>query len=80
MKAYILYFDADTGAREEWNVFYSNPEVFLDKELANKRKKWLDDNKPSGYGLHFIEVDVEESLVESLPKWVEEYEEEYEEE
>lgn len=27
---YLLYYDTDSGAREEWNTFYTPCEVFLD--------------------------------------------------
>ena len=40
-KAYVLYHGEDNGNHEDCNIFYAEPEVFLDKKKAKKRVKEL---------------------------------------
>jgi hypothetical protein len=37
-KVYLLFYDTDTGAREEWNTFYTPCEVFTNPEDRQKLK------------------------------------------
>ena len=39
MKLYLLYYDTDSGSREEWNTFYTPCEVF---DSAKKRQARID--------------------------------------
>ena len=37
MKVYLLYYDNDTGGREDWNTFYTPVEVFLSEAERQAR-------------------------------------------
>mgnify|MGYP003705537347 CR=1 FL=1 len=60
MKLYLLYYDTDYGAREEWNTFYTPCEVF---DSAKKRQERIDfikqqvneDGDPVGYEFHTVD-------------------------
>lgn len=64
MTVYVLQYDADTGGREDWNVFYTPLEVFLTPELRDARKAYISANKPN---LEFHETDIEVSEVADAP-------------
>ena len=34
---YLLFYDTDSGSREEWNTFYTPCEVFLSSEDRETR-------------------------------------------
>ena len=66
MKIYLLYYDTDNGAREEWNTFYTPVEVFDSPEKRQQRidflSKLLDPDSDGGdkpYGFFFHPVDKE---------------------
>ena len=37
MKLYLLYYDNDSGDRENWNTFYTPVEVFLSEKERQDR-------------------------------------------
>ncbi len=58
-KAYLVYYDSnDMCSREEWNVFYTPCEVFLDKSLADKRVKFLKTKLPNNYSIEEVTVEI----------------------
>ncbi len=47
-KAYLVYYiEPCNGSPEDCNIFYCEPEVWLDKDLAKQRIADLEANKPS---------------------------------
>ena len=40
-KVYLLFYDTDTGATEEWNTFYTPCEVFTNPEDREKRIEYV---------------------------------------
>lgn len=56
MKLYLLYYDEDSGGREDWSVFYCTPEIFLDAKTRAERKKIV---KAKCKRLEFHEIDLE---------------------
>jgi len=67
MKVYILNYDQDTGAREEWNTFYTPCEVFSTEELRAARIAVLkiavdEDGEPLDYEFHTYETTVDENV------------------
>ena len=62
MKLYILNYDTDTGAREEWNTFYTPCEVFSTEELREARIAFLTqelDEDGDPYDYEFNKYDTE---------------------
>jgi hypothetical protein len=61
-KVYLLFYDTDTGAREEWNTFYTPCEVFTNPEDRQKRiehiKKLAAQLDEGEFEFHENEVDV----------------------
>jgi hypothetical protein len=61
-KVYLLFYDTDTGAREEWNTFYTPCEVFITPEDREERikyiKKFAKQLNEGEYEFHKDEVDV----------------------
>ena len=61
MKLYLLYYDTDSGSREEWNTFYTPVEVF---DSAKKRQARIDfikaqvdeDGDPVRYEFHKVDT------------------------
>lgn len=65
MKLYLLYYDENTGAREEWNTFYTPCEIYSSDELRHRRIEELktainEDGNPVDYGFHTEEVVLDE--------------------
>ena len=59
MTIYLLYYDTDgTGAREEWNVFYTPVEAFDSEEKRQARIDFIKSQYPDE-GYEFQEVDIE---------------------
>lgn len=63
---YLLFYDTDSGSREEWNTFYTPVEAFSSKELRSLRVKELknavdDDGDPYDYQFHTIDVKLDET-------------------
>lgn len=61
MKLYLLYFDTDTGAREEWNTFYTSCEVFDSEEKRQARIDFIkqqvdEDGEPTAYEFHTVDT------------------------
>ena len=61
MKLYLLYFDTDTGAREEWNTFYTPCEVFVSEEKRQARIDFIkqqvdEDGEPTAYEFHTVDT------------------------
>ncbi len=55
MRVFLLYYDHNTGAREEWNTFYTPCEVFLDDLDRRARRAFLLAQDPT---LRFHEDDL----------------------
>ena len=55
MIVYVLQFDDDTGAREDWNVFYTPMEIFDTKAERDQR---IADIKAYDPSQEFEETDV----------------------
>lgn len=56
---YLLFYDTDSGSREEWNTFYTPCEVFLSSEDRETRITYLsnlcdEDGDPYSYIFHKI--------------------------
>lgn len=63
MMIYLLYYDQDTGSREEWNTFYTPVEAFSTPELRAERAEQLEnmvdeDGEPYNYKFYMIEAEV----------------------
>jgi hypothetical protein len=41
MKIYLLYYDTDTGSREEWNTFYTPCEAFATPQQRAERIEFI---------------------------------------
>jgi hypothetical protein len=50
---YIVFYDNDTGSREDWNVFYTPFEAFTTAAARDTRKATL---IAGGYECHCAEV------------------------
>lgn len=62
MKLYLLFYDKDTGAREEWNTFYTPVEVFTTPHKRADREQQV---KDAGFDTFTEDVDADPSgLVE----------------
>lgn len=58
MKVYLIYFDhEDSGERENWSVFYCEPEVYTDPVLANARIEELE-KITDGRVVHVVETEI----------------------
>jgi len=66
VKVFLVFYDSDRGDREDWNVFYAQPEVFFDENIAKERVQWLMDNGPKGWDTHMIEADLHKSCPQTL--------------
>jgi hypothetical protein len=71
MKLYLLYYDTDSGAREEWSVFYTPCEIFLTPEQRQARIDFIrqqvdEDGNPVNYvyELHEHEVMTDTQITE----------------
>lgn len=56
MTVYLLFYDKDTGSREDWNTFYTPVEVFSTQELRDKRE---DELMASDHDLEFYTCELE---------------------
>ena len=61
MKLYLLYYDTDYGAREEWNTFYTPVEVFDSPEKRQTRIDFIkqqfdEDGEPVEYEFHTVDT------------------------
>lgn len=61
MKLYLLYYDTETGSREEWNVFYTPCEIFDDPDKRQARIDFIneqvdEDGEPTEYEFHTVDV------------------------
>jgi len=59
MKIYLLYYDKDTGSREEWSVFYTPCEAFKNEAERNVRKRVLQSTEPE-LEFHFDTLEMED--------------------
>lgn len=73
MKAYVLYYDRDTGNREDWNMFYMTPQVFLNKDLLDKRMEFLKSKDIPDFDVFVTEVDITDQDDKSIPDIIEDY-------
>lgn len=55
---YLLFHDLDTGAREEWNTFYTPCEAFATKAERQARRDFLS-KKYADLGIDFHTLDLE---------------------
>lgn len=70
---YLLFHDRDTGAREEWNTFYTPCEAFATREERQARRDFLS-QKYADLGIDFHELDPEHVTVHSVTEPVDYYE------
>jgi hypothetical protein len=73
MKLYLLYYDFDQGAREEWNTFYTPVEVFSSELMRARRRRFISAQNPN---LLFYNVEVDLSETHDTPLVGYEYENE----
>ena len=57
-KLYIVFYDCDSGDREDWNVFYTPFEIFEDPVLFKQRCRHLKSTLGQDYDLHTEEVEL----------------------
>lgn len=58
MSVYLLFYDTNSGAREEWNIFYTSVEAFPTAEARSLRHDWLCKKYPQ-LGFHTIDLEYE---------------------
>jgi len=63
MKVYLLYYDADTGSREDWNTFYTPVEVFASYEDREARMDFIRTQRDENgdlynYEFHTVDTDI----------------------
>ena len=56
MKIYLLFYDIDNGARENWNTFYTPCEAFVSTNARNLRKAHIQSLNKS---IEFHEIDLD---------------------
>ena len=67
-KAWLIYVDTDDGeSREEWNVFYTPCEVWLDETLAKEREAFLNEHRPDGWAVHLTPAPLRTSPPQGAP-------------
>lgn len=67
-KVWLVYVDQDgSGSREEWNVFYTPCEVYLDENLAKQREAFLNEHCPDGWAVYMCPALLRTSLPQGTP-------------
>jgi hypothetical protein len=69
---YLLFHDRDTGAREEWNTFYTPCEVFTTEAARQARRDFLGEKyKDLGIDFHTLDLDITTNVTEPIDDYEE---------
>ncbi len=61
MKVYLLYYDTNSGASEEWNLFYTPCEVLLSPKKRQERIDYIKTNTSFDGDFHEEDKEVKDA-------------------